>query len=652
MGEARQNQGQSKGLSLTECKLQYNSYVSSKTREIAESELADRYFHGSHWSETQLKELKDRGQHPYTSPDYSRKINALVGLLERQSRDPKAYPRTGKEDQGAELATAAMRYVLDQQSWRSISPRITLDAASTAISGVEISLEPGDSGVEGDYDISLACIRKGTFYADPRSMDLDYGDARFKGVAKWVDKDDAKSLFPEKDAEIDALVSGSGAELETVGRNRQMHWANSELKQIFIVEHWYLRGKKWLYKTFCAETVLDEGESYLRDEKGNDFCRFMAYRVAVDQDGDSYTFFRNMKSLIDEINQRRSKALHLLSMRRVIMEAGVAADGDMDALHKQSLKPDGRMVVNRGFRFEFEDAKNLADMQGQLAMQESARMELENYGPNPALLGQGVENKSGRAIKLLQEAGMSELGMFIIGRSNFSIDVYRAVWNAIRMYWKAERWIRVTDAQGEEQSIQINAQQVDPLTGMTQMVNNIGALDVDIIIDEGQDTINMQADTLEMLQSMMQAGIQVAPESLFEVMNIPGSTKKKMLGQMQKARESADQAGQAQIQAQMQMKQMETQQVLQAKQAESEMALAMKQREAEIALQAKEREAELTLLLKQRESELALANKRAELEMMAHFKERELADAADARAEQSEAEQESAEQESAEREYA
>jgi hypothetical protein len=32
--------------------------------------------------------------------------------------------------------------------------------------------------------------------------------------------------------------------------------------------------------------------------------------AAVDQDGDRYGFVRNLKSANDEINQRRSKALH------------------------------------------------------------------------------------------------------------------------------------------------------------------------------------------------------------------------------------------------------------------------------------------------------------------------------------------------------
>jgi hypothetical protein len=61
---------------------------------------------------------------------------------------------------------------------------------------------------------------------------------------------------------------------------------------------------------------------------------------------------------------------------------------------------------------------------------------------------------------------------------------------AIQKYWTGERWIRVTDDDGLAQFIQINGQQQDPMTGQQQIVNALGSVDVDIILDEGPDTIN------------------------------------------------------------------------------------------------------------------------------------------------------------------
>jgi hypothetical protein len=87
--------------------------------------------------------------------------------------------------------------------------------------------------------------------------------------------------------------------------------------------------------------------------------------------------------------------------------------------------------------------------------------EIENFGPNPRLIGQGgVENNSGRAIALLQQAGMAELGPYILAYRGWKIRVYRAIWNAVQQHWKAERWVRVTDDQQLAQYIQINGVQM------------------------------------------------------------------------------------------------------------------------------------------------------------------------------------------------
>jgi hypothetical protein len=134
-------------------------------------------------------------------------------------------------------------------------------------------------------------------------------------------------------------------------------------------------------------------------------------------------------------------------------------------------------------------------------MLQEAKNEIENFGPNPALIGQGLEDSSGRAIQLLQQAGIAELGPYLSAYKNWKIRVYRDIWNIIQRYWTAERWIRVTDDQNVAQFFQINKQGLDEY-GRPAIVNAIGSLDVDIIIDEGPDAVNMQGDSMMVLQSL------------------------------------------------------------------------------------------------------------------------------------------------------
>src|SRR5580765_3223477 len=117
------------------------------------------------------------------------------------------------------------------------------------------------------------------------------------------------------------------------------------------------------------------------------------------------------------------------------------------------------------------DTSTLNDFKGQLEMLQEAKNEIENFGPNPALIGQGIENKSGRAISLLQQAGIAELGPYILAYRGWKVRLYRAIWNACQQHWKGERWVRVTDDEGLAQYIQINGMQVDPHTGMPAIVN-------------------------------------------------------------------------------------------------------------------------------------------------------------------------------------
>ena len=92
--------------------------------------------------------------------------------------------------------------------------------------------------------------------------------------------------------------------------------------------------------------------------------------------------------------------------RRIKAEDG--AFSDVELARKEAVRPDGVVIYNKGFEMEFDDAARIANIEGQLKFLEDAKNEIENFGPNPALIGQGLEYKSGRAINLLQQAGIAE----------------------------------------------------------------------------------------------------------------------------------------------------------------------------------------------------------------------------------------------------
>ena len=126
--------------------------------------------------------------------------------------------------------------------------------------------------------------------------------------------------------------------------------------------------------------------------------------------------------------------------------------------------------------------------------------------------------------------------------------------------------------------------------GRPMLVNSLGALDVDIIIDEGPDTVNMQGDTMMVLQSLGPQFLQQFPEIAIELAPLPASVKKPMLDRIQQQKNTPPPpdpkmlAVQAKTQADMQMMQAKAGMDAQKMQADMQMMAAkagLEQQQAE-----------------------------------------------------------------------
>src|SRR5580765_2231686 len=131
---------------ITRLRRQYTDYAAAKDAEGREMVESRHYYHGDQWTKHEIEVLRRRKQPVVTSNRIVRKIDAVVGLVERLRQDPKAYARTPKHDEGAELATATLRFVLDNNDWKSKSSRIAHAGAVDGIAGIEYDLVPGDEG--------------------------------------------------------------------------------------------------------------------------------------------------------------------------------------------------------------------------------------------------------------------------------------------------------------------------------------------------------------------------------------------------------------------------------------------------------------------------------------------------------------------------
>jgi hypothetical protein len=520
---------------------QYLDYLAAKVLEYEEQKLSRHYYHGAHWTPEEIRVLRERRQPVITYNRIARKIDGIAGLLQRLRQDPKAYPRNPRNADGAEVATQCVRNILDGAEWQFLDNYAATQAAIEGIGGIELKLVEGD---HGDPDITADFIFGDDFFYDPRSFKPDFSDARYMGIAKWLDVEAAIELFPDKEGELRTLMVETGFDL-TTHSDREYKWVYVNEHRLRLVEHWYKHRGRWYWAFYCSFILLDQGVSPFMDERRRPSNRFIMFSAAVDHDGDRYGFTRNFKGPQDELNQRRSKALHISNVTKVRIQKG--AVDDVETLRREEARPDGVVEYNVGFE-KPDSPDKTQDLQAHLALMQDARSELDSFANiNPAILAQDGQNEhSGVAINLLQKAGIAEIGSFLRNYRAWKIRVYRGVWNAIQCTWKSERYIRVTDNKDVAQFLTINKLDLNQW-GQPTIVNAVGSLDVDMVLDEGPDNANLMQDAYEMIKDDPTIPWQIK----LEFMPMPSSMKKAIEQKLAQAEQQAAQKPDPKMQGEM-----------------------------------------------------------------------------------------------------
>lgn len=479
-------------LSVETLRRQYTDYLTNKVDEIEEQKEGRRYYHGAFYTAEQLRILRERHQPPLPWNRVAKKINRRVGMIQRMRSDPKAFGNNPKSEQGAEIATQSIRSVLDGAQFKTLDAACLLQAAIEGTAGVQLVLIRGDTG---DVNVTLHFVIGDEYFYDATSYRPDFADSGYEGLSKWLDLDKASELFPEHKETLAGLLQ-SGSDL-TTNPDREVKWTMVTTQKVRIVEHWYQHKGKWCWAFYCADVLLDQGISPFVDENGKSSSSFLMFSRAVDQDGDRYGDVRNMKGPQDALNAGKSKTLHLANSKQIKATKGVV--DDVEIARREVARPDGYVELNPIPNANFEVVDTKQDLAAFVQFTEDAKQELDSDGDGLANMPtNGLTNLSGRAIELIRQPGMAEMGPFINTYRGWKLRLYRSIWNAIARHWTKERWIRVTNNQGLAQFIQLNGLGLDQF-GRPAIINAIGALDVDIVLEEGPDVPTMQQDFYDAL---------------------------------------------------------------------------------------------------------------------------------------------------------
>lgn len=516
------------------------------------------YYDGDQWTDEERRVLEARGQPALVFNHIKPAVNAIIGIVERGRTDPKGWGRTPKDQQSAEVATDGLRYVADVTRYNNKRRDALKDFLIWGICA-------GVTEVAEGAEIGLKRIRPEEFFYDPYSRDGDFGDARYMGIAKWMDEQDILDLYPDKEKEIRQSFEYMTASDTFRDRPKDgWAWADSRTRRIMVFEMYKRRGADWSKCVFVSGGVLEEGPSPFIDSKtGRPRCPILAQSAYIDMENRRYGAVADMVGPQDAINKARSKAVHLLNVAKLRVDPGTQ---DIDQVRREWAKPDGIIEAREGQIEELGD-RNLAP--GHLQLLQDAKEEMRRQSPTPGIVGRG-SGQSGRAILAEQQAGLTEQAPLLAQFDDWTLRCYRAFWDCIKQFWTAPKWIRVTDDETAPRFVGLNIPQpvmdpmtgqpqVDPMTGQpaVQMQNSPADMDVDIVIDSTPDTAVIAEEQFQRLAELAQAGMPIPPDVLIEASSLP--KKQQLLDKLRQSQEQQAQAPSAAMQAEVQKADMQMQ---------------------------------------------------------------------------------------------
>lgn len=545
---------------------------SYEARKLAER---DRDYHdGKQLSDEEIKALKKRGQPPYIDNRIKTKIDYLVGLEKQQRINPKALPRTPVHEYDADAATQALVYVADRENFDYKRSAVWRNLVIEGAGGYSVTVVPSKKH-QGEHDIKLTRVAWDRMFVDPHSAEPDYSDAGYLGTVTWMDYSDALAMYPDGEEALSETMASVTASDTYDDKPKYNLWADKKQRRVRIVEIWVKRGEEWFFAEFTKGGILKAGPSPYRTDSDESDCGLFFQSAYVDRDNNRFGLVREFISPQDAINKRGSKATHLLNTAQIVVKKGMFSD--VERLRREAARPDGVIEVpdvggplTESFQFNTRSDLAMAHVQ----MMQDAKNSIDLKGPNATAMGdkaQGSSAASGKAIIASQQGGMVSLGDLLDNLRHLDLRVFRAIWNRIRQYWTAEKWIRVTDDERNIKWVGIN---VDP--SRVQMaspeqqqmiagvIGNVAELDCDIEIAESPDSVVPALEQFEALVNLKQFDVNNELPFKALVMAAPNLKNRDKVLQEMEEREKAAQANpmqQAQQQLQIEGAQAEVEEI-------------------------------------------------------------------------------------------
>jgi hypothetical protein len=515
------------------------------------------FYDGIQLSEEMVAHLEERGQTPLVFNVIANVVNWMLGTERRARTDYRILPREEGASKNAEKKTQLLKYLSDVNRSPFGWSRAFADACKGGVGWIEDGVQEEDEGepIYSRYESWRNIIW------DSAATELDLSDARYIFRAKWTDVDTAIAMFPDRAAQIRHSSTTSLAMTRALDMMGDLPMDQHEIEmsqqsystdvsgihqreRVRLIEAWYrtpvedqymqggqfsgelydsqseghvsdiLYGRAQVVKKrrmrvqvaiMTEEHMLFMGKSPYRHNR-YPFTPIWCYRR--DRDNLPYGLIRQMRDPQIDINNRASKALHILNSNKVVMDEGAVAD--LEQFEQEVSRPDAIIVKKPGKELILDADRGMDQAHLEL-MSRSISLIQSMTGVTDENMGRTTNATSGKAIIARQDQGsLATAPIFDNLRFARQVSGEKAV-SLIEQYMTEVRQFRITNMRGNPQYIQIN-------DGLPE--NDIAMTKADFIITEDDFAATIRQAQVEELMALVAQMGSTSPEMVFAILDL------------------------------------------------------------------------------------------------------------------------------------
>ena len=526
------------------------------------------FYDGDQYDAETKRLLGERGQAALVYNVITTTINWLLGTEKRGRTDYKIAPRRKEGSKAAERKTQLLKYLSDTNRSEFHVSRAFADMVKVGVGWLECGVRDEEDGAEPIYDRYESWRN---ILWDSASTEFDIADGRYLFRAKWTDTDAAKATF--KAMGRDSIIEASAADTFEYLRNlynaeddpmdeaeeemSDQSWgfqgdASPERSRVRIIEAWfrmpsedeYISGGDFTGELFDHSSdghMSDVGAGRARIVRKVRMRMFVAIMTEVgliymgkspyrhnrypftpiwcyrrDSNNLPYGVIRQLRGPQTDINARVTKALHILSTNKVIMDEG--AVDDLEALEDEVSRPDAIIIKKQNKELKLDVDRELAPAHLDL-MARSIQMIQQIGGVTDENMGRTTNATSGKAITARQDQGaLANATLFDNLRLSRQVHGEKQL-SLIEQFMDQQKQFRITNMRGNPEFVTVN-------DGLPE--NDIIRTKADFIIseDDWNSTIR-QAQVAELLEVLQIVGatapqvVLVMLDLLVEAMDLP-----------------------------------------------------------------------------------------------------------------------------------